>query len=68
MNGMIIGSYTLKIRNLLGEELETENFISTGSENVHSINLSKLSNGIYQISLSNTNTQFNKLILIHELV
>ena len=66
MNGMIIGSYTLKIRNLLGEELETENFISTGSENVHSINLSKLSNGIYQISLSNTNTQFNKLILIQK--
>ena len=48
INGITGIIYTLKIRNLLGEELLTEKLITSSSKHIQSINLSKLSNGIYQ--------------------
>ena len=59
-------SYVLKIKNLPGEELFTEKFITLGNKHIQNINLSKLSNGIYQMSIFNENNEFKKVIMIQK--
>ena len=66
INGIIGVSYTLKISNLLGEELLNEKLITSGKKHIQSINLSKLSNGIYQIDLFNANTWFKRVFVIQK--
>ena len=66
INGTTGESYTLKIRNLLGEELLDKKFQISSSKFQENINVSKLANGIYQISLFNENNSFKGIVVIQK--